>query len=110
MQKMDWFEAVQYMRDYNHRNKILAKGQNGPTCIMVAVITEDSFTEKYSLESRSYRFTNNEKAFISGMGGYSIFSANLDGTDPCVRLEQYLKDEGVPDGWEVDYVYIERED
>lgn len=76
---------------------------------MVAVITEDSFNEKYSLEGRSYQFTNKEKAFIPGMGGYSIFASCLDGSDHC-RIEGCLAEErGGKDGWKVEYCYIKEE-
>ena len=110
MDRMNWHEAVEYMCNYNTKNGITSKGTSDKKCVMVAVISEDSFDKEYSLDARSYRFTNDNKAFISGMGGYSIFAGSLDGTDPFVRLEQYLTDEGVTNGWKVDYVYIQSED
>lgn len=51
---MTWEEATRYLRDFNIKHKITSKGSDGPTCTMIAVITEDSFSEKYSLEGRSY--------------------------------------------------------
>lgn len=109
MEKMTWEEATGYLRDFNIKHKITSKGSDGPTCTMVAVITEDSFSEKYSLEGRSYQFTNKEKAFIPGMGGYSIFASCLDGSDHC-RIESYLAEErGGKDGWKVEYCYIKEE-
>lgn len=73
----------------------------------VIVIKEESFNKLYPLDSRSYVVNNDNKAWISGMGGYSIYGSSLDKSDPCVRLEQYLKYEhGGKDGWEVDYCYI----
>lgn len=110
MQKMTWYEAKDYMRDYNRRNNITSKSSDGPTCIMVAVISEDSFDKEYSLEERSYRFSNKEKAFISGMSGNSIFADSLDGSDRGVRLECYLNEEGNKDCWKVEYVYIQLEE
>lgn len=109
MEKMTWHEAKEYMREFNKKHSVTSKGSDGPVCAMIAVITEDSFPKKYSLKERSYRFFNAEKAFISGMGGYSIFSCSLDGSDHA-RLERCLKEEGNKDGWDVEYVYIERED
>lgn len=109
MERMDWYEAKEYMRQYNDRNGVTSKGTD-KHCTMVAVISEDSFDKKYTLDERSYRFSNDNKAFISGMGGYSIFAGSLDGSDPCVRLEQYLEDEGNKNGWKVEYVYIQSED
>ena len=45
------------------------------------------------------------------MGGYSIYARCLDGTDPCVRLEQYMAAEyGGERGWSVERCYMLRED
>ena len=38
------------------------------------VFTEDSFEKPYSLESRSYVVSSDNKAYRSCMGGYSIFA------------------------------------
>lgn len=71
------------------------------------VFTEDSWPKKYPLESRTYVVSSDNKAFIPGMAGYSIYGGSLDGTDPCVRLERYMAAErGGKDGWKVDYCYI----
>lgn len=35
----------------------------------------------------------NNKAFQSGMGGYSIYGSSVDESDPLVRLEMYIRDE-----------------
>ena len=110
MDKMDWYEAKQYLINYNKKHGNTSKGCMDHICRMIAVISEDSFKEPYTLEERSYEFTNDNKAFIDGMGGYSIFSNSLDGTDKGVRLEYYLEDEGNKDGWKVDYCYIKSED
>ena len=73
----------------------------------VIVFTEDSFNGEYPLEARSYVISNDNKAFIDGMGGYSIFGSSLDGADRCIRLEAYMKDErGGEKGWKVDYCYF----
>lgn len=72
------------------------------------VFTEDSYTKPYSLESRTYRVSSDNKAFLPNMGGYSIFGSAIDGSDPLVRLERYMREEhGGADGWKVDYCYIE---
>lgn len=73
MEKMTWEEATRYLRDFNIKHKITSKGSDGPTCTMVAVITEDSFNEKYSLEGRSYQFTNKEKSIYSWYGRLFYF-------------------------------------
>lgn len=70
------------------------------------IFTEESFSQKYPLLSRTHRITSDEKAYQSGMGGYSIFGSCLDGTDRGVRLERYMAEEGISDGWEVQDCYI----
>ena len=41
------------------------------------------------------------------MSGYSIFASCLDGTDPLVRLDWYMKVENPKIGdWEVEYCYL----
>lgn len=72
------------------------------------VFTEDSFDEPYSLEARTYRVSSDNKAYRPNMGGYSIFGWAIDGSDPGVRLERYMAAEkGGPNGWKVDYCYME---
>ena len=71
------------------------------------VFTKDSFTEEYSQESRTYAVSSNNKAFQSNMGGYSIFASAIDGSDPLVRLEQYMAVEhGGKDGWKIERCYM----
>ena len=71
------------------------------------VFTQDSFTEPYSEEARTYVVSSNNKAFIPGMGGYSIYASSLDGSDPMVRLERYMRDEhGGENGWRIERCYM----
>lgn len=71
------------------------------------VFTEDSFDKNYSLESRTYKVSSDNKAYQPNMSGYSIFGWALDGSGPGVRLEAYMAAEkGGPDGWKVDYCYM----
>lgn len=70
------------------------------------IFTVDSFDREYSLPSRTYVVSSNNKAFRPNMGGYSIFGDSLDGTDIGVRLEGYMAEEGNPGGWQVDGCYI----
>lgn len=75
------------------------------------VFTEDSFNQPYSLESRTYAVSSDNKAYIPNMGGYSIFGSAVDGSDPGVRLEAYMAAErGGKDGWRVDYCYMTEEE
>ena len=109
MEKLTWYEATKYLTDYNKKYGIKTKGTTDHICKMVAVISEDSFTQAYSLEERSYIFTNDNKAFLPEMGGYSIFANSMDGSDTGVRLERYVE-EASADRWKVDYCYILSED
>jgi hypothetical protein len=71
------------------------------------VFSQDSFKSPYSEESRTYCVSSDNKAFIPNMGGYSIYGSCLDGTDQCVRLEQYMAAEkGGKDGWKVERCYV----
>ena len=77
--------------------------QDGHHLTGMITFTEDSFDEPYSLEARTYLVSSDNKAFRPNMGGYSIYGASLDGSDPCVRLERYMADEhGGKDGWKVE--------
>jgi len=70
------------------------------------IFTEDSFKKTYSLLSRTYCISSDNKAFWPNMGGYSIFGYCLDGTDQGVRLDWYMAEEGNPGGWKVEDCYI----
>ena len=75
------------------------------------VISPASFEEKYSLESRTYVVSSDNKAYQPNMGGYSIFAVALDGSDNGVRLEQYLSTEyGGQDGWQIERCYMAADD
>ena len=66
-----------------------------------------SFEKEYSLESRTYVVSSDNKAFQPNMGGYSIFAVALDGSDAGVRLEQYMASEyGGKDGWQIELCYM----
>ena len=71
------------------------------------VFTEDSFDKPYSEKSRTYVISSDNKAFQSGMGGYSVYASCLDGSDPCVRLDGYMFDEhGGENGWKIEKCYM----
>ena len=101
MKKLTYAELTKLFRSHeeNHPHEHL---------IGYIVFTEDSWPDKYPLESRTYAVSSDNKAFIPGMGGYSIYGGSIDGSDPCVRLEAYMAAErGGKDGWKVDYCYID---
>lgn len=69
--------------------------------------TEGSFTEPYSEEARTYVVSSQNKAFQPNMGGYSIYGSALDGSDPLIRLEQYMAAEhGGESGWKIERCYL----
>ena len=71
------------------------------------VFSQDSFKDPYPEEARTYVVSSNNKAFIPGMGGYSIYGSALDGSDPCVRLERYMQAEkGGEGGWKIERCYM----
>lgn len=71
------------------------------------VFSPASFDQEYSLESRTYVVSSDNKAFIPNMGGYSIYASSLDGSDRFVRLEWYMASEqGGKDGWQIERCYM----
>ena len=74
------------------------------------VFTEDSFKEPYPEAARTYCISSNNKAFQPNMGGYSIYGSALDGSDPMVRLEQYMAAEkGGENGWKIERCYMKED-
>ncbi len=71
------------------------------------IFTADSFYGPYSETSRTYRVSSDNKAYQSGMSGYSIYASCLDGTDPCLRLEGYMRGENA---WKIEKCYMLKED
>lgn len=112
MKKLTYAELRSILCSHNSNNDIQSKGADKkPICGVIVFKSENWPDKDYSLESRSYRVSSDNKAFIPNMGGYSIFASSLDGSDPCVRLEAYMKAErGGENGWEVDYCYLEEND
>ena len=105
-ERLTYSEFSDRMREHNRENNIKSKSYDEPL-IGVIVINKNAFKEDFSLEERSYSVSSNNKAYIAGMNGYSIYGSSLDGTDICVRLDRYIKEEnGGADGWEIDYCYI----
>ena len=70
------------------------------------VFTADSFNRPFNEESRTYCVYSNNKAYQSDMGGYSIFGFCLDGTDPGLRLDGYMRGENA---WKIEKCYMLKE-
>ncbi len=82
--------------------------RTSPTTDLTAhiVFSEDSYTKPYSLLSRTYCFSSDNRAFQPNMSGYSIFASCLDRSDQGVRLDWYMREEGNEDGWITEDCYI----
>lgn len=88
-----------------------AAERNGQHLTGYIVFSQASFTQPYSVESRTYVVSSNNKAYLSQMSGYSIYASSLDGTDRCVRLERYMASEkGGPTGWQIERCYMMSDD
>lgn len=95
-------ELMSAFYKHNEEHNITSQFEDRQALVGVIVFSSSNWPSKdFSLESRSYRFTSDNKFFISGMGGNSIFANSLDGIDRGVRLDWYLPE------WKVDYCYIE---
>ena len=90
----------------DHPYRVLDDEDKEPVCGYI-VFSPDSFDKPYSEQSRTYVVSSNNKAFISGAGGYSIYGSCLDGTDQYVRLEGYMRGENA---WKIDRCYMKRDD
>lgn len=67
------------------------------------VFSQESFNKPYDEKSRTYAVSSDNKAFKAGLGGYSIYGSCLDGSDPCVRLDGYMRGENA---WKIDKCYL----
>ena len=102
MEKLTYREFCDKMREFNETHKWAEENITG-----VIVFTEDSFKDYYPVAARSYAVSSENKAWIPGMSGYSIYGGSLDRSDTCTRLEQYIDVEyGGDKGWHVDYCYF----
>ena len=99
--KLTFSELDRIFREHNEKNSVTSQFDD-PSALTGVVVFKDAGANKgYSLESRSYAFSSDNKFFIAEMGGNSIFSQNLDKTDE-IRLDWYLPSKD----WEIDYCYI----
>lgn len=67
------------------------------------VFSQESFNKPYDEKSRTYAVSSDNKAFKAGLGGYSIYDSCLDGSDPCVRLDGYMRGENA---WKIEKCYL----
>lgn len=71
------------------------------------VFSQESFDTPYSEDSRTYEIASNNKAFIAGAGGWSVFGSCLDGTDRFLRLDEYLRGKKA---WKIERCYVFSDD
>lgn len=64
----------------------------------VIVYSQSNWEQEFSLESRSYVVSSNNRRFQEGKIANSMFGSSLDGSDMGVRLDLY--------NWEIDYCYM----
>ena len=101
--QIDYKTFTATMRAFNNKYY-----QQGLRLKGVIVFKPVNGMEPYDLQGRSYGVSNDNKAWIAGMGGYSIFGGSLDGEDVCTRLDYHMAEEhGGPKGWIVDYCYFD---
>lgn len=102
MKKMTFNEVYERFVKHNQENNVTSQFSDDDRLTAVVVFRSDNWPEKnYSLEARSYRFVSDNKYFLPGMGGNSIFANSLDQFENGVRLDWYLGE------WDIDYCYIE---
>lgn len=71
------------------------------------VFTEDSFDKPYPLLGRTYLVSSDNKGFRPNMFSHSVFAYCLDKNfGQGVRLDWYMADEGVANGWKVQDCYV----
>lgn len=101
MKKMTFEEVCDRFEKHNQKNNVTHQFSDRDRLEAVIVFKSENWPDKnYSLESRSYKFVSDNKYFISGLGGNSIFADSLDKSDLGVRLDWQLGH------WEIDYCYI----
>ena len=94
--------------EYKQLKELFSRHERGyPKTHFTAYITFSSFgpnnSNTYSWKERTYVISSENKAFEPNKGGYSIFGSCLDGSDHCLRLDQYIKEEfGGENGWVVE--------
>ena len=106
MKKLTFEQVYERFVKHNEEKKVTSQYSASKSNRLVGVVvfkSENWPGKDYSLESRSYQFVSDNKYFIPGLGGNSIFADCMDGSEEGIRLDFYLS------SWEIDYCYIEGE-
>ena len=96
MERITKEQLYSAMREFNRNHPDL---EENPKLSGVVVYSQDNWSTPYSLESRSYRIYNCNRAFQDGKISCSVFADSLDDSDIGVRLDWV--------NWKVDYCYLE---
>lgn len=100
MEKITWEELCNIFYKHNADRPISQFGDKQRLKAVVVFKQGPWFNDEYSETQRSYAFSSDNKFFIPGMGGNSIYADCLDGTEKCIRIDWYL------DKWEIDHCYL----
>lgn len=101
MTKLEINQLFDVIKEHNADHSVKSQYSDPSPLNCVIVFKNESWPGKeYPLESRSYEFRSDEKYFLFGMGGSSIFATSLDKSDVNVWLDKYLNK------WKVDYCYL----
>lgn len=100
MKKISFNELSNIFFRHNKDNNITTQYGDENALTGVIVFDNKSFDQDYPLESRSYRFRSDNKAFLSNKISNSIWAESIDKTD-YIRVDWYIGD------WIVEYCYIE---
>lgn len=103
--KLTYKELVAAIEEHNEKNNITSQFSDPrPLYCYIVFKSENWPTHKYSLKDRTYKFRSDNKRFLPGMCGTSLFAECLDGyTDQMVRLDYYLG------SWSIEYCYFKEE-
>ena len=98
--KMTYGEISDIFYNHNKENGIKQQFSDPNPLEAVIVFSSENWPDKdYSLESRSYKFSSDNKGFLTNMIGSSVYGESLDKSDR-IRIDWYLHD------WKVDYCYL----
>jgi len=105
-EKITFGELCRRFEEHNRTHNVISQfADRGGRMTGVVVFRRESWSgQHYTLKERSYEVASDNKAFIPGLAGGSIFGNCLDGRDLGVRLDQYMK--YATPLWQVDYCYI----
>jgi hypothetical protein len=95
--KMSYAEMVKKIHEHNEKNNITSQFGDKNPLEFVIVYKASNWKREYSERARSYMVQSDNKMWVDGMCGNSIFGDCLDGSENGVRLDWY--------NWVVEYCY-----